>query len=108
MPIGYLAAIAITTPWMLYGLGRDPFWRILAATAWQFIPVVVGVAAGEAALRIPSSIPAQAMVSSAVVTVAFAASAFLSSPKWLKQLFFERVIKRVMRENAYAGIFARS
>ena len=92
--VGYLASVLITTPWMLYGLGKEAFVKILAAISWQFIPIGVSIAVGESVARIPLSVPVQAVACTVIATTSYIAASYVASPGWLKELLLERLSRR--------------
>jgi O-antigen/teichoic acid export membrane protein len=84
VPVGYLIVNVLSTPFVFIGLGQRAARRTLIPMMWIIIPVIVSGFIGIVFLKLSLPLIARALLTTAVICVAYVLTCWVVAPVWLK------------------------
>ncbi len=96
VPLGYVAASALTAPFLVHRLGSGTIRRTIASIAWTAVPVPVAILLGRLSLLVPVNIVLKTFVSAAVVCGAYAMTAWMIAPSDVREVIMQW-LQRILR-----------
>lgn len=105
VPLAYLIASAFTVPWLVGGLGRGAFIRVLTPLFWIVIPVIVSIGLGKfLAHLLLLPLMFHAVLLTGATAAVFVTAALASAPPWLTKRAWSWIGKyTTLRRLSFAG-----
>jgi hypothetical protein len=93
IPLAYIISMLLTTPWLIYGLGKQAMGKLTRALLWISMPIGISGIGGWMVQKIGMGLKVECFAIILTVSTAYAISTYIFGPQSVKSTIAQKVLK---------------